>query len=68
MRVLSIALQAFALAAVAFSAAPAQGQGANKGWWVVVASYPADPPERQRADLARTEAAAARCEIGRAHV
>lgn len=33
----------------------------DDGWWVIVATYPLTPPERQQGDVERTEALAARC-------
>lgn len=33
----------------------------DEGWWVIVATYPIDPPERQQGDFERVEAQAARC-------
>ena len=33
----------------------------DRGWWVVVASFPEEPWERQSADLAATTRKAARC-------
>lgn len=42
-------------------AAPAAAGDLFKGWWVVVAAYPLDPPARQSADAQRVEAAARRC-------
>jgi hypothetical protein len=55
---------AFLLAAIsAISAPPASAQELNKGWWVVVGAFPTDPPQRQRADVMRMNAAARRCGV-----
>lgn len=42
-------------------AAPGMAQELDDGWWVIVATYPTTPPERQQDDVARTTALAARC-------
>ena len=49
-----------ALAALT-SSAPGLAQGRDSGWWVVISSFPKDPPERQQGDLQRVSAAARRC-------
>lgn len=46
---------------IALAAPPARAQNLQKGWWVIIASYPAEPASRQRADAMRTNAAAAKC-------
>lgn len=40
---------------------PAFAQGRDTGWWVVVGSFPSEPPQRQQGDLRRVSAAARRC-------
>jgi hypothetical protein len=36
-------------------------QQRDKGWWVVVGSFPTEPPARMTGDYERTNAAVARC-------
>lgn len=50
-----------AAALVCLLSGPASAAQLFKGWWVVVASYPTDPPERQTGDFERVDAAAKRC-------
>jgi hypothetical protein len=44
-------------------AAPAAARPLDKGWWVVVGSFPPEPWERQRDDVERMGRAAARCRL-----
>ena len=55
-----LALTATVLSALV-SSAPVAAQRPDAGWWVVVGSYPRDPPARQQGDLQRVSAAARRC-------
>jgi hypothetical protein len=50
---------AAALAAALISSAP--GRELDKGWWVIVGSFPTEPAERMREDFDRINAAAAPC-------
>ncbi|MCC2098820.1 MAG: SPOR domain-containing protein [Hyphomicrobiales bacterium] len=42
---------------------PAAAQDLSRGWWVVVGAFPTEPPQRQRADVMRMNAAAGRCSL-----
>jgi hypothetical protein len=45
------------------AAIPASAKPLNKGWWIVVGSFPTEPAERQKADFDRMSATAARCHL-----
>jgi hypothetical protein len=42
---------------------PAPAQQLSQGWWVIVAAYPTEPPQRQREDSARVNSAATGCGV-----
>lgn len=50
-----------AAALVASTVAPAAARELNKGWWVIVGTFPTEPAERMQADFDRVNAAAAPC-------
>jgi hypothetical protein len=41
----------------------AEAKFLDSGWWVVVASFPKDPPDRQWGDLQGVRAIARRCRL-----
>lgn len=53
----------FILAALFVAAAPAPSLALDKGWWVIVGAFPAEPPERQKTDYDRMNAAAKPCRL-----
>ncbi len=57
-RVLLVASAAFLCAAN-----PAPAKNLDKGWWVIVASFPTEPYQRMQSDSEAVRAAAARCGV-----
>jgi len=41
----------------------APAQALDQGWWVIVGTFPNEPPERQQRDYETVRAAAARCHL-----
>jgi hypothetical protein len=52
---------ALVAAAVIGMAAPGFARQLDKGWWVVVGSFPTEPAERMKSDFDRINAAVAPC-------
>jgi hypothetical protein len=53
----------FAVAAVLCAANPAAAKDLDKGWWVIVASFPTEPYQRMQSDSDAVNTAAARCRV-----
>ncbi|HET6376191.1 MAG TPA: hypothetical protein VFF88_09080 [Methylocella sp.] len=58
-------IRVFGIVALTLSFAFSSGAvlAAKSGYWVIVGSYPTEPPERQVQDFRRVRAAAARCHV-----
>jgi hypothetical protein len=58
-------IRVFGIVALTLSFAFHSGavRAANSGYWVIVGSFPTEPPERQIQDSRRVRAAAARCHV-----